>query len=121
MTTPADNPVQPDIDAEDVSPHIVRLVMTVQARDQVEAVLMMVEELTAKGLRNWVYSTLDLEGRDTGDFNGYGEDVSESLARIRAAETGEDEAPDPQEQATPAEPKSEDAELLALAEQLNGE
>lgn len=101
-----------------VSPYVVRLIMTLQAHSAEEAVAMFVEELTARGARNWVYGVLDPQtGKTVAELNGYSEDASELIDRLQAEDDEQAEASTPRvsESATP----DSDEELVKLAENLN--
>lgn len=111
---------------EPFEPYVVRLIMTVPARSPEEAVARFIEELTGKGLRNWVYGVLDANtGQTVAELNGYGEDQTELIERLtaEAEEDGEEtaesdaEPPEPSEPATPS--VESDEELTRLAEGLN--
>lgn len=118
MTEATDAPTEAPYEA-----HVVRLIMTVPARSPEEAVARFIEELTSKGLRNWVYGVLDPNtGETVAELNGYGEDQTELIERLTAEEDEKAaesvaELPEPSEPATP--PVESDEELTRLAEDLN--
>lgn len=100
---------------ENTQPYIVRLVMKVDAPkgEPDSAVAAFVDNLTANGLREWVFRVEDIDTGDVlGYYDGYGDPVDLSQAPA---------APDaPAEAAAPAESEAQSDEALeALAESLN--
>jgi len=117
---PDERPVE---EQDEPQPYVVRLLATVPAHSPEEAVLGFIEQLTANGLRNWVYGVLDAEtGETVAELNGYAQDQSELIERLSAEQEAaerdrepDDDEPEPDEAATP----DSDEELTRLAEGLN--
>lgn len=123
---------EPDARAKHAEPGVeetyeVNLMMNVRAQDAGHAVRAFIEGLTQKGLRDWAFG-VHLGESSLGVFDGYGNDVTEMIAEAQAqkdaqADTEADTAADPETDGQPisasVEQVSQDAELLALADQLN--
>ena len=105
-----------------MSKYVVRLVMSLEADAPDEAVRDFVDQLTAYGLRDWIFRA-EKDDAVEGYYNGFGKsvDLDAATASLRAQTAAqaeaEDEATVPSE--APAVSGESDAALTAIAESLN--
>lgn len=119
-------------EAQEKPNFVVRLIMGSYGVDTpAQAVEGFVNNLVAQGLRDWVYEVIDIEtGAVVAELNGYGEDASALLERLREEETAEagddddddddDDEDDDDEPSEPVQAQMEaEEDLIKLAENLN--
>ena len=117
--------------------YFVRLAATMEGEDAADAVLALIDRITEKGMRDWLYRVDDkATGEMVGYFNGWGEQVDTDVVHqateaIRLAadaetaqlgqEASEDEATEDEPDTTDSDTTDSDDQLVEYAESLNQE